>query len=408
MTKEERENLSNFSFEIAKKYFSAEECARQTLNFYQKVIDSSKSINKETKIALCGYYGRGNFGDESILCEIKKQIKEASKKPTKILLIQSSAPFRIIPNLARADLFIFGGGSLLQNSTSNKSLIFYLTVIFTAKILCKRKIMLSNGFGPINYDGFFGKLLIEALKHALNTFSFISTRDKKSQELIGSLIPQRKIHLVFDPAMVYFAEQEDFNNRRLIFTKETSARIVPNPKQGKCNHKIIYIPGKRALSRAKISESQVSNLLKHLSKKLNAEIIIAALSREDEESANKIAQRMGHCKVAHINSRKQLIVLLKGAKICISQRYHGALYSFYCKTPTLVISNDPKMKTLCKELGSSASMPTNIFKNLEAFLLCAEREIELNSQIREEIHFKIIKRAAKTEQKMQKILRYFI
>ena len=89
------------------------------------------------KFVLSGYFGFKNFGDEAILSvlvnklqEYKHEITIISSNPqytlSKFSNIKSIYTFKIIDifnTLSKADYLISGGGSLLQDTTSLKSLI---------------------------------------------------------------------------------------------------------------------------------------------------------------------------------------------------------------------------------------------------------------------------------------------
>ena len=117
------------------------------------------------KICISGYYGFDNFGDETILKILVENLKlinpefeitvfsSSPEKTAENHKVRSIYTFKIpsvIKELYKTDILISGGGSLLQDVTSIKSLIYYLGVISTAKIFGKRIIMFSQGIGPIN------------------------------------------------------------------------------------------------------------------------------------------------------------------------------------------------------------------------------------------------------------------
>ena len=143
-----------------------------------------------TKYIVSGYIGFDNFGDEAIAHVLSEKLK--SEGAEKITLIssnpQKTAELHQVSScpmlnfwkpMLEADVLISGGGSLLQDVTSLKSLIYYLGVIFTALVLGKKVVIYSQGIGPINST--IGRLLTRmALRHCHE----ISVRDKKSQELL--------------------------------------------------------------------------------------------------------------------------------------------------------------------------------------------------------------------------------
>ncbi|MBQ3642889.1 polysaccharide pyruvyl transferase family protein, partial [bacterium] len=146
------------------------------------------------KVCISGYYGFDNFGDETILEILVKNLKNLqpdlvinvfSSNPPKTadrLGVNSSQTFNIkevIKNLQNCNCLISGGGSLLQDSTSKKSLIYYLAVLLIAKFFRKKTIIFAQGIGPIR-DKFLRSLTMQVLKRA----DYITVRDTKSYNLL--------------------------------------------------------------------------------------------------------------------------------------------------------------------------------------------------------------------------------
>lgn len=144
------------------------------------------------KYIISGYIGFDNFGDEAIARVLVNNLK--SQGVEKITLISSNPErsqkihnvdacgmLKFWKPLKEADILISGGGSLLQDVTSFKSLLYYLGVITCALFLKKEVIIFSQGIGPINSK--LGQLLTRFI---LKRCTKISVRDKKSQELLKS------------------------------------------------------------------------------------------------------------------------------------------------------------------------------------------------------------------------------
>ena len=127
-------------------------------------------VNSPLKIAVSGYYGFNNFGDEAILKTLVQELKLYSTEIT----VFSKSPaltssrlgvsavytfdfFNIFRTLKSVDVLISGGGSLLQDSTSLKSLFYYLGVILVALFFRKKVVIFAQGIGPIN--NFLGRFL---------------------------------------------------------------------------------------------------------------------------------------------------------------------------------------------------------------------------------------------------------
>ena len=145
------------------------------------------------RFVLSGYFGFKNFGDEAILSVIVKKLKEYGHKVTvlssdppytkgKFKYIRSVNMFKIsdvLWTISKTDFVISGGGSLLQDVTSLKSLLYYLFIIFAGLFFGKKVIIFAQGIGPINTP--LGKFLTSLL---LKRCLYVSVRDEKSFELL--------------------------------------------------------------------------------------------------------------------------------------------------------------------------------------------------------------------------------
>lgn len=152
-----------------------------------------KNYNKKDKdILISGYYGFDNFGDEAILGVLTKKLKELganvcvlSKNPGKtsslygVKSIFSFDLIKVFNQIDKCDVLISGGGSLLQDVTSIKSLFYYLLIINMALFLNKKVIIFAQGIGPINSK--FGRFLT---KLALKKCTLVTVRDEKSLFLL--------------------------------------------------------------------------------------------------------------------------------------------------------------------------------------------------------------------------------
>lgn len=145
------------------------------------------------RFVLSGYFGFKNFGDEAILSVLVNKLQQEKHRITvissdtaytknKFKHIRSVYTFNIgdiIGAIYKSDYLISGGGSLLQDTTSLKSLIYYLFIIFIAIVLRKKVIIFAQGIGPISSP--IGTFLT---KNILKYCKYLSVRDIKSYELL--------------------------------------------------------------------------------------------------------------------------------------------------------------------------------------------------------------------------------
>ena len=169
------------------------------------------------RFVLSGYFGFKNFGDEAILSVLVKKLQEDGHRITIISSdpqytkkqfrqIRSVYTFKfqdILGAIAKSNVLVSGGGSLLQDATSLKSLIYYLLVIFIGLFLRKKVIIFAQGIGPIKSK--LGQFLT---KNILKHCDYVSVRDEKSLQLLNSW--GIKTDLLCDPI---FSTKTDFSEK---------------------------------------------------------------------------------------------------------------------------------------------------------------------------------------------------
>ncbi len=158
------------------------------------------------KVLISGYIGFSNFGDDVIFAMLTRHLKAKgfevcalsskpirTKKQFKVNSANYKNPIEILREIAKCDYLISGGGSLLQNATSNLSLIYYILIILCAKLMFKKIIIFAQGIGPIN--GTFWTMLT---RMTLSLCNLVTVRDSQSYKLLGKW--KIKSRYVQDPA----------------------------------------------------------------------------------------------------------------------------------------------------------------------------------------------------------------
>lgn len=347
---------------------------------------------KSQKIVICGYYGRGNFGDEAILRVILSKIKKQNPE-AKILILNPKKIFSVVRNISGADYFIFGGGSILQNSTSDASLLYYLSVIGLSKLFCKRKIMLANGIGPFIKRKIPLKILFNVIKHAINCFDFISVRDSDSQKALSALLPNRKIHLVPDPALISF--------------KNINQQLKSN--QNDCFEKdfFIYIPHANSILKSGIKTNRLAKTLKFLCSKHKLQLKIAVLNKkEDLPLALEICAHISEAEIIAPQHEEDAANSFRGAKFIISSRYHGSLLATVLEKPTISISTDPKIRGLCKDFYIFPTQRYEMFENPLLFNAYIEKMMAFHTHNAKKIKENINKYTKESESALNEILNF--
>ena len=151
-------------YEKASREFSIDATIARQLSIYETIL-ARKNLPPKSDITICGAYGKGNTGDDAILQAVIEELREAeplrrlhvlSRKPKELRLRHRADSFytfdlfALRKALRGSALYINGGGSLIQDVTSTRSLLFYLFTLRFAKRCGCRVQMYGCGIGPVN------------------------------------------------------------------------------------------------------------------------------------------------------------------------------------------------------------------------------------------------------------------
>ena len=161
-----RKAMGSRLYEKADREFSIEATIHRQMEIYETILRYERQGRDQ--VVICGAYGRGNAGDDAILLAILTELRTIdpdltfqvfSRNPAETRLryrVNSFYIFNIfqaIHHFKRAKLSINGGGSLMQDVTSSRSLWFYLWTLSAAKRHGCPVIMYGCGIGPIRSSG---------------------------------------------------------------------------------------------------------------------------------------------------------------------------------------------------------------------------------------------------------------
>ena len=163
------------------------------------------------RAVLCGYYGMGNGGDEALLAsllqmlppEIEPIVLSGNPQQTrdryKVASCDRKSLTSVVQALRRSDVFIWGGGSLMQDATSPFSAFYYGGLMKLAQAMGLTTIAWAQGIGPLNRS-LTRWLTQQALKDCVG----VSVRDRGS----AALLDQWGISSVLAPDPVWAMESE--------------------------------------------------------------------------------------------------------------------------------------------------------------------------------------------------------
>ena len=348
-------------FRAVQEKFSYDAMAQSHMKIYEKILHGGPNI------VMSGYFGFDNSGDDAILKAIVKdmmdynkhtRINVLSKDPDKteeICPVVSSNRFRIrdvYRSLKDADLLVSGGGSLLQDVTSTRSLIYYLALMRLAFFLKKPVIIYANGIGPINKR--FNRYLT---RKTLDRVDQITLRDKGSLQFVKNLgVRNQNIKVTADP--VFTLESADSTRVRQIFINEGI-----HSKKPLVGVSVRYWKDDENLAR------EMGKSLQRIIDENDLEVLLIPMHYpEDLEICQKIrllVERDG-CHILQAKySAEEIMGIIGKLQMMVAMRLHSLIYAATQKVPMMGLIYDPKVDGLLKELEIPYSISVDNIKSEE-------------------------------------------
>jgi polysaccharide pyruvyl transferase CsaB len=176
---------------------------------------------------LSGYYGYENAGDEAVLAAMLEAL--AGQKPSAHFTVTSGnpaatnerygrqgvraigrqSPGALTQNIRACDVFLSGGGSLLQDVTSLRNAVYYTGLLRMARLARKPTMIYAQGIGPLQ-KSVSRKLVRIAATHA----RAVTVRDKDSAQLLRRIGVRRPIEVTADPVWALTPDYVDPKTRR--------------------------------------------------------------------------------------------------------------------------------------------------------------------------------------------------
>lgn len=305
-------------------------------------------------LLIAGYHGFGNCGDEAILKAMTSNIKEyapdveitaLSHKPefTKteygIKSVQRFNVFQVLSAIRRSDIILSGGGTLLQNSTSTRSLLYYLSIIKLAKLFRKRVMLYANGIGPVT-----GKLNQRLVRAVINTVDVITLREKLSEADLRSLnVSNPNVTVTADAA--FKLKSVDRERAEEILTNEGFI------ERGKPRVGVSV----RAWHKAKYGDDYISKLARAFDSIADTgkEIIFLPMQFPSDIAISRRVSSMMKNKSYILRNRYtpgEMLGVVGSLDAMVSMRLHTLIFAAVKNIPMVGIIYDPKIEYYLKEL----------------------------------------------------------
>jgi polysaccharide pyruvyl transferase CsaB len=295
-------------------------------------------------ILISGYYGFKNSGDDALLLAITQDLKKYKKdvdlavlsrapretaEVYKVKAVNRMNPFAVIFNIISCRMLLSGGGTLIQDGTSTKSLLYYLAIIKMAHLFGKKIMLYSNGIGPLREEH------REMTKKVLNKADIITLRDPASKaelEMLG--VDKPRIILTADPAF-------DLECRR----PQEGAEILKELGLRE-EDKFVCISVRKWKGTGKNFCIEIAKTADYLVEKYGYKILFLPMQpAKDYEISQEIRKLMKNDSVC-IDKQADIDTVLSvigRADLCIGMRLHSLIYAAGCAVPVIGLVYDVKI-----------------------------------------------------------------
>lgn len=347
--------MGKFNRQFILEHYTAARMAEDYLAMYHAELRAPIGFSGDADVVLSGYYGFGNIGDESLLDVISGTISREipgvkiaalTRKPRLDsrrtgLVCRSRFNIPVVYRTIRhSGLLISGGGSLLQDTTSRRSLKYYAAILGIAERAGIPSYIFANGVGPVT-DPANRRIAARVVDRA----DFVSVRDNDSAAELKRLGAARTdIAVTADPAFLI----KPYDERRL---HRTLARI------GAPEH--YFAVSLRPLNDGGTPE--LPELMAKICTEISAALGLSPIVMPMQEAEDRAicerfcaAYRGSTPPVIYSpENAPECIAVLGRAAFLIGMRLHSIIFASSAETPVIGIVYDPKIESMMKSLDQS-------------------------------------------------------
>lgn len=341
MSAEEKKSLGRYGRELIKREYSVSRMADDSI----KVYDWAFGKNKE--ILISGYYGFKNSGDDALLKAIIRDLKSFKESPNIVVLsanpketmsdyrvkaISRISPVSILRHMNNAEMLISGGGTLIQDRTSTKSLWYYLTIISLALRKNLKVMLYSNGIGPLEK-----KKNVRRTQKILERADLITLRDECSYETLRELgIKNEKVAVTADPALDLQIADKDRGERILINEGIDTSK------------KILGVSVRRWQNLDDNFEAEIAKACDYAYEKYGYYTVFLPMQSSRDMTISQNVRRRMRSSSSIIKRRynvEDMISIMSCFDLCVGMRLHTLIYAAINAVPLIGLVYDPKISS---------------------------------------------------------------
>lgn len=348
-----RRRMGDALYRKASEKFSVSATVRTQLSIYEDILRREKREKKTRDgVLICGAYGKGNGGDDAILHAIVNEmhgidpylpITVLSRDPSatrvhyRVDAIHTFAFPAWLRRMRKTKLYINGGGNLIQDVTSSRSLWYYLCNIAAAKRCGNRVLMYGCGIGPVK------ETHRPRVAATLNRFvDVITLREPDSlAELRRIGVTKPEIELTADPALALPPAEDALTDGAF-----AAAGIAPGTP--------CFGISLRVWDGFKEKAHLFGALADYVYERYGlTPVFFSVENRQDPYAARLAAEHchVPHCFLEATEDTARTIGLLSRMSAVLSMRLHTLIFAAGRGTPLIGVVYDPKVSSFLRYIG---------------------------------------------------------
>jgi len=363
MPPEARRALGAFGRALIERDYSVGRMVGDAETLYARAVRGH--VFRRADVIVSGYYGYGNAGDDALLGAIADGLRARGIYRIAALCRSGRAPapgvrairrFRFLTvrrEIRRAKLLLSGGGSLLQDATSTKSLIYYTSVIRAAEAAGVPVMIYANGIGPLTRPA-----NVRRAARAVRGAAAVSVRERASgEELVKMGIPSAAIRVSADP----------------VFTLP-----APTPAASDAPYLLLSLRETADGRRGAAMEDAVFAAVRDLCRAHALGVVLLPMQPAyDDAVCGRVAARLREAGLevtllagASVDGVRAAIA---GARAVVAMRLHALIFACAAAVPALALSYDPKIDAFMDYMDLSGCVLEAFSADSEAIRLAGER-----------------------------------
>lgn len=395
LTNDDAENarLGSYSRNIILENYSLAKMAGDCVTMYTAALDE-----KKYDAAVLGYYGFSNSGDETLLYAMIENLKK--EKEDMRLLVLSKNPketektygvyainryniFKVSKEMKKSRLFIFGGGSLIQDVTSDKSLWYYLYILKIALSHHLPVMLYANGIGPVNRAK-----NREKVKEILNKVNLITLRDSDSYDEVKRMGVTNEAVITADPALTIEGISKD------------KARSILTEIGVQKDKKILGISIRNWKGCGANYWNDLATGIDDICQKYDLAPVWIPLKHPEDITVSKAVADQMKTKSYILTrpcSAEEIVGVVGECEMVAAMRLHSMIYATAKCVPAIGLSYDPKVSGFVKYIGASTVIDIKEFSK-EKIMSQADKIFANKEEIKANLNKKVTEFKVKAEE----------